>query len=154
MPIKITTTDFITEMNMKDVVSYYNTYMKMTCNDMNSVIELIEYKNGTKINYGFCIKSTEHKNIYINYEYKYMRWENKTLVALINYPSFSHEDEYILYKIMRFTIGKEQVTYYSSYEQTLLANISVKPDETISISNNKRWRQICKCIRFELYSGN
>jgi len=120
MPIKITTTDFITEINMKAVVSYYNTYLIITGKDITFNIELVEYKNATKPNYGFRIKLKNPNYKYTNGEYKHMRWENKTLASLFNFPPFLPEEEYLLYKFMRFTIGKEHVTYYDTYEKAIV----------------------------------
>ena len=155
MPIKITTIDLITEKNMKATVSYYNTYLKMTGNETTPEIELIEYMNGTKTNYGFRIKTNNPNYTYAVNEYNIMRWENKTLSAIFNYPPFLPEEELLLYKIMRFVVGKDNVIYYSSYQQSIVnsprfnRSLIVSPlvPKTTSqintpISNNLLWRQL------------
>jgi hypothetical protein len=158
MPIKITSTDFINKKNMLEIVSYYNLYLKQTGKEMTSIIELVEYDINKVTNYGFRIQLKKPMSTYVEGNYKQVRWQNKNLASVFNYPAFSQEEELLLYKIMRFVLGKENVTYYSSFEQAIInsPNYNRIQDDCLTnertnqpqyqnntiISNMSLWRQV------------
>lgn len=135
MPIKITSTDFITEKNMKAIVMYYNLYLKQTGKDTTSVIELAEYDINSITNYGFRIKLQKPLPTYVEGNYKQVRWKNKNLASVFNYPAFSQEEEFLLYRIMRFVLGKENVSYYCSFEQAIVNSPSFNRSVCDSLTN-------------------
>jgi len=115
MPIKVSTVELITKDSMYDVASYYN-LMRIKGYE---AIEMVEYKNNSRINYGFRIASTEPNRNYSNGTYKYMRWQMKTLTSIYNYPPFSVEEEFLLFKVIRFVLGKDEVFYFRTYDQAI-----------------------------------
>jgi len=115
MPIKVSTVELITKDSMYDVASYYNSIRIKGY----EAIEMIEYKNNSRINYGFRIASTEPNRNYSNGTYKYMRWQMKTLTSIYNYPPFSVEEEFLLFKVIRFVLGKDEVFYFRTYDQAI-----------------------------------
>ena len=69
--------------------------------------------------FGLRIASSKPNYSYSNGTYKYMRWQMKTLSSMYNYPSFSIEEEVLLFRIMRVVMGKENVSYYRTYDQAI-----------------------------------
>ena len=115
MPIKVSSAEFITKNRMNDAVSYYNSLRPEDFED----IELVEYKNSTQTTYGFRIASTDTNHSYSNGTHKYMRWQTKTLASMYNYPPFSVEEEVLLFRVIRFVLGKENVFYFRTYDQAI-----------------------------------
>jgi len=122
MPIKITTVDLITKASVLSMVEYYNTHRPKN----TEILELVEYthlsvRSGEVplTRYGFRMLATQPNHAYANGKYKYMRWQGKTLVSIYNYPPFSPEEEILLFKIARYVLGKENVSYYRTYEQAI-----------------------------------
>ena len=55
-----------------------------------------------------------------------LRWNSKKyLVSYCNIPAFLVEEELLLFKTMQFILGKENVTYYTSYGEAKMASPSV-----------------------------
>ena len=122
MPIKVTSIELITKENLESTVHFYNLYKP--CEFEN--IEFIEYKNKIYVenekillNYGFRIPSSRPNLSYSNGTYKYMRWHVKTLSTIYKYPPFLPDEEVLLFRILRFVIGKEHVTYFRTYDQAI-----------------------------------
>lgn len=124
MPIKVSSVDLITKENIEDIIQYYNNFRPR---DLEP-IEMVEYKDPTRIlgdirmetsHYGLRIASSKPNHSYSNGTYKYMRWQMKTLSSMYNYPAFSIEEEILLFKIIRFVMGKENVFYYRTYDQAI-----------------------------------
>jgi len=145
MPIKVSSIDLITKENIQDMIYYYNNFRP---HDFEP-IEMVEYKDPTRIlveirmetshygqrreapqqltskvasppeKFGLRIASSKPNYSYSNGTYKYMRWQMKTLSSMYNYPSFSIEEEILLFRIMMFVLGKENVSYYRTYDQAI-----------------------------------
>jgi hypothetical protein len=75
--------------------------------------------NRQRCNYGFRIASTETNRSYSNGTHKYMRWQMKNLASMYNYPPFSVEEEVLLFRVIRFVLGKENVFYFRTYDQAI-----------------------------------
>lgn len=74
----------------------------------------------------------KHNNPFMNqYEIekrrnRELRWNSKKyLVSYCNIPAFLVEEELLLFKTMQFILGKENVTYYTSYGEAKMASPSV-----------------------------
>ena len=124
MPIKVSSAELITKVNVRDIACYYN-----SCRPKYfEAIEMVEYKNNKSaigsiqmetFNYGFRIASTETNRSYSNGTHKYMRWQMKNLASMYNYPPFSVEEEVLLFRVIRFVLGKENVFYFRTYDQAI-----------------------------------
>jgi hypothetical protein len=148
MPIKVTSIELITKENLKTIVQHYNLYKP--CEFEN--IEFIEYKNKVNVvnekislNYGFRIPCSRPNFSYSNGTHKYMRWHIKTLSSIYNYPPFLPEEEVLLFRILRFVIGKEHVTYFRTYDQA----IKNSPNFDISIFSKLLIKSPCRNISYD-----
>lgn len=122
MPIKVA----FLEMKLTyipDIIEYYN-YLRP---DGSDPIEYLDCKEG-----GYQILCSDKKNVFYG-KYKQLRWHRKILISYYNYPSFTIEEELLLYNMMRYALGKENVAYYLSYDQAIKHSPSFKSDVLSSI---------------------
>jgi len=67
----------------------------------------------------FCTRNNERA--------RELRWNSKKyLVSYFNRPGFSKEEEILLFKVMRFVLGKENVSYYETYGDAKTDSPSIK----------------------------
>lgn len=95
MPIKIYTEKISFE-NLQKIINYYNEKKEPN----SPKIHYLNCGNG-----GFIIYDKKIKQ---------MRWYYHVLVGYYNYPTFTMEEEYLLYQAMQNTLGTENVTFYNS----------------------------------------
>lgn len=122
MPIKVTSQEMTTKY-IEDIIEYYN-YSRPAGSEP---IEYLQCKGG---GYKILCSNKQH---YANGKYKQIRWQRKILISFYNYPSFSIEEELLLYNMMKFVLGKENVSYYLSYDQAIKHSPSFKSSILSSI---------------------
>jgi hypothetical protein len=122
MPIKLVSQE-MTVFGIDDIIQYYN-YLRP---DGSEPIEYLHSKDG-----GYQILCSDRNNVFHG-QYKQLRWQRKILISYYNYPSFSIEEELLLYNMMRYVLGKENVSYYLSYDQAIKHSPSFKSSVLSSI---------------------
>ena len=120
----------ISHKEIDDIIFHYNA---MKPNDFGLLENLICREGGFKI----APQETKtvpqkHNNPFMNqYEIekrrnRELRWNSKKyLVSYCNIPAFLEKEEVLLFKTMQFILGKENVTYYTSYGEAKMASPSV-----------------------------
>jgi len=130
MPIKITSPSIISEQDIEDIVYQYN---------QNKPIKLEEIKALYTKDLTFCgfklQQSTFARHgVYVENEFKQIRFYGKYLTAYNNYPPFTAEEEQLLFTVMRIVLGKENVNYYKTFSSA----VSYSPTTNITLINIKK----------------
>lgn len=137
----------ISNKELEDILFHYNSMKPID----TGILEILLCREG-----GFKIISPLKHTPYENHNNHYMnqiaieqrkdhelRWnQKKYLVGYCNIPTFSQEEEMLLFKTMRFVLGKENVEYYDTYgdakkeSPSILENLLIKrsPKRTLSCS--------------------
>ncbi len=129
MTIKIAVPS-ITQKEIDDIIFHYNA---MKPPDFGLLENLICREGGFKIApKEAAMALPQHNNPFMNqYELekrrnRELRWNSKRyLVSYCNIPAFLVEEELLLFKTMQFILGKENVSYYTSYGEAKMASPSV-----------------------------
>lgn len=123
MTIKVITN--INEENYKDIKLFW---------DINKVqgignLELLNSKNGGFQTFHLYEKQgIKYENIH------QLHWYSNYLVSYTNYPGFSNEEEYLLYKSLCFALGKENVLFYKSFSDAYMSSPTKKYLQNVNIS--------------------
>jgi hypothetical protein len=137
----------ISESDIEDIIFHFNT---MKPSNFGILEKLICREGGFKIVPPEAKTVPElHKNPVMNqYEIekrraRELRWNSgKYLVNYCNIPGFLIEEEILLFKTMRFVLGKENVEYFDTYgdakqnSPSIIENLLVKksPKRTLAYS--------------------
>ena len=129
MTIKIAVPS-VSQKEIDDIIFHYNA---MKPPDFGLLENLICREGGFKIAPKEATTALpQHTNPFMNqYELekrrnRELRWNSKKyLVSYCNIPAFLVEEEMLLFKTMQFILGKENVTYYTSYGEAKMASPSV-----------------------------
>jgi len=138
MTIKIAVSS-ISNSELEDILFHYNAMKPAN----SGVLEKLHCREGgfKIIPFAVGIVPEIHKNPVMNqYEIEIrktreLRWNaGKYLVGYCNIPTFSKEEEILLFKTMQFILGKEKVEYYETYgdakkdSPSIVENLLVQKD--------------------------
>ena len=135
----------IKEVEIEDILFHYNT---MKPSNFGNLEKLICREGGFKITPKEANTSPVfHKNPVMNQfeiekrRARELRWnQKKYLVGYCNIPTFTIEEEILLFKTMSFVLGKENVAYYDTYgdakkeSPSILENLLIQKSPKRSIA--------------------
>ena len=130
MPIKITSPSIISEQDIEDIVYQYNQNKLVNWEEITALYTREEIFCGFKLQQSPLVK----RGIYVENEFKQIRFYGKYLTAYNNYPPFTAEEEQLLFTIMRIVLGKENVNYYKTFSSA----VSCSPTTNITLINIKK----------------
>ena len=135
----------IKEVEIEDILFHYNT---MKPSNFGNLERLICREGGFRIVPLEANTVPElHKNPFINQfemekrRARELRWnQKKYLVSYCNIPTFTVEEEILLFKTMSFVLGKENVAYYDTFgdakkeSPSIIENLLIKRSPKRSIA--------------------
>lgn len=117
MPIKLSSISILLKEDIQEIVLQYNT------NKLKDSENLCVLYSPQNICIGFKIQSSSLGKFQSVGQYtKQMRFYGKYLTPYNNYPSFSPEEETLLFNTMCRVLGKEHVNYYKSFSNAITSS--------------------------------
>jgi hypothetical protein len=115
----------LTRENYEDTISFWNT------NKVSGMgnLQILNSRNG-----GFQTYSVDSNNKIIFKSIHQLHWYSHYLVTFTTCPGFSEEEEFLLFKSLCFSIGRDRVLYYESFSSAYLCSPKINYIEDVNKS--------------------